>query len=154
MHAGIMTTHYPHRKRKRGRYLTGWLAAALWLLYFLSLLQTRMPPTQTATIVHRELLQGDATLQGPPRILMGIFTRDDEDGKEQRQRYRRLFKDEPRICPIQDDVCQVHYTFVVGANPNAPSQRTDGDLLLSPSSLLSPHSPDINNDDVTRLNIR
>jgi hypothetical protein len=78
-----------------------------------------------------------------PRILIGIFTTDFEDGYEYRSRHRTLFAswNDTRICSLYDyerheqkrrqqsknknnnmmpSKCEYIYTFVIGANPYGP----------------------------------
>ena len=94
-----------------------------------------------------------------PRVLLGIFTRDDAAGAKQRQYYRTLFqgiwKDDPRICRLPDfqkrvssttpsksresssEECLLIYTFVVGAHnardKSVPTEIVE-DLLALPST--------------------
>jgi hypothetical protein len=112
-------------------------------------------------------------------ILVGIFTTDDiKNDREYRSRHRKLFTlwNDPRVCNLVDfqkstaakrALCEVVYTFVVGAsgNVNAPTEwmpqdetdngkRPTNPILLPSTAPFNHSSPDLSKNDVTRLNIR
>ena len=108
------------------------------------------------------------------RILMGIFTTDNMFDATHRKWHRNfilnIWKDE-RMCSLDEfrgsndasfrQNCEVIYTFVAGANPdpNAPTERlrdtdTPESPIEYPGLYNKPIRPDINEPDVTRLNVR
>ena len=108
------------------------------------------------------------------RVLIGIFTMDSDFDASHRKWHRNLFNNvwnDERVCTLGHfrasnntsfrQKCEVIYTFVAGANedPNAPTERLRAtDTATTPIELprgyKRPSKPEINNPDVTHLNIR
>lgn len=131
-------------------------------------------------LFRRELMEthkAPTTESRYPRTLVGIFSRDDEAGAQQRLHYRHIMEsrsNDPRICNIpqfrerqkrlQGDDCMLVYTFVIGAHsPHDTSfpteiadirsiERKNKTVLVD--HIPSPNSGDVNLPDVTRLDIR
>lgn len=109
---------------------------------------------------------------GPPphsrrlRVLFGILTADFKNDHAYRKRHRALFKlwNDPRVCSLPDFKarpletryeCEIIYTFVVGGNPSAPPELVDQSRPREVSKPIHGTTcPDLNEPDVTLLNIR
>jgi hypothetical protein len=104
------------------------------------------------------------------RILVGIFSADLQGEIRYRKRFRDLFRLHPRVCSLADFTtaydslnatsfslpsCEIIYTFVAGGNPNGPAELVDDSLpMLARRPVASKHSADLNDSDMTHLNIR
>mmetsp|Transcript_117452 Transcript_117452/g.339571 ORF Transcript_117452/g.339571 Transcript_117452/m.339571 type:complete len:352 (+) Transcript_117452:234-1289(+) len=97
-----------------------------------------------------------------PRTLLGIISADNRNDCAYRKRHRELFSiwDDPRLCSLADypyrSNCQLIYTFVIGGaeNETAPTELVNSSLpILLPTPLASNY-PDVNDPDVTLLNIQ
>jgi len=97
-----------------------------------------------------------------PKTLVGIISSDTRNDATYRKRHRELFDiwKDPRVCSLADwqrnpqGDCQLMYTFVVGANPEGPTEIVDDTVPLLYESPMQSAFSDIQQDDVTRLNIR
>ena len=117
------------------------------------------------------------------RVVMGIFTADNEEERRYRSKFRQLFKLDPRVCSLaayqrrnidtlynsqkivaptkitssgQVVECELIYTFVAGANPHGPTELVV-ETLDQPFLVNRPvasQSRDFNNEDMTLLNIQ
>ncbi|KAL3910693.1 MAG: hypothetical protein SGILL_007594, partial [Bacillariaceae sp.] len=105
------------------------------------------------------------------RTLMGIFSSDSYNDATYRSRHRKLLNEiwkDARTCSVhefllmenesQRQQCQLLYTFIIGGaqEEDAPTERLE-DTLTNPltlSQIEKPMRSDVNNDDVTLLNIR
>jgi Galactosyltransferase len=109
----------------------------------------------------------DRRHSGRLRVLIGITTADFENDIVYRKRHRALFRlwNDTRVCTLtqlkqelDNNRCQLIYTFVAGGNPDASTVLLDG----SRSFEVSGHqqhsaaitSQDYNRPDMTLLNIR
>jgi hypothetical protein len=119
----------------------------------------------------KSLTLDEEELLAPPdhsgrlRILLGILTADFYNDQAYRRRHRMLFKiwNDPRVCSLPDFKtlpvseryrCQIIYTFVMGGNPNATPQLVDDSRPMLATKPVKGLSTDINDADVTLLNIR
>ena len=108
---------------------------------------------------------------GPPkhsrrlRVLFGILTADFKNDEAYRKRHRTLFKlwNDKRVCslpdfktmPLEDRYeCEIIYTFVVGANPDSPPELVDESRPFEVDRPYRGQCKDLNEPDVTLLNIR
>ena len=105
-----------------------------------------------------------------PRVLVGIFTQDDATGYEQRQAYRRMIRNmnDKRVCALDEylkssspsstsESCSLVHTFVVGQMTGTTTEIVDETvtpLTLRQQVETSSQGTDLNQPDVTRLNIR
>jgi hypothetical protein len=101
----------------------------------------------------------------PPKVLVGILSDDSFNGCTYRKRHRELlgiWKD-PRTCSLPDyrswteeqrSKCELIYTFVVGGNPEGPTEIVDNTTSLLMPKPVKAYREDINDADVTVLNIR
>jgi hypothetical protein len=105
------------------------------------------------------------------RMIMGIFSSDSYNDATYRNRHRKLLNEiwkDSRTCTVHEFLhmeeqssrkqCQLLYTFIIGAakEEDAPTERLE-DTPTNPLTLPQVENPmrsDVNNDDVTRLNIR
>ena len=105
------------------------------------------------------------------RTLMGIFSSDSYNDATYRSRHRKLLNEiwkDSRTCSVHDFLlmedeakrqqCQLLYTFIIGGSPeeDAPTERLE-DTPTSPLTLPQMEKPmraDVNDNDVTLLNIR
>ena len=118
-------------------------------------------------------LNGGSHLLRNSRILIGIFTTDNLFDATHRKWHRNLFKvwNDERTCSLDQfresndtslkQNCEVIFTFVAGANqdPNAPTERLRGldtpeTPIEFPGGYKNPIKEDMNDPDVTNLNIR
>ena len=108
------------------------------------------------------------------RTLLGIISADTRNDCSYRKRHRDLFQlwNDTRVCSLpeletmttsqQQQRCQLVYTFVIGAGdlsdktqPHPPPPMiVDNRTRLYRRTPLQSKFPDVNQDDVTRLNIR
>jgi hypothetical protein len=104
------------------------------------------------------------------RILLGIMSADFPDELAYRDQFRKLFQifaehQDSRVCSLGDFLaqpesrhgCQLVYTFVLGGNPDGPTELVNDSLpLLVPNVLLNSTSAasDKLRNDMTVLNIR
>ena len=110
-----------------------------------------------------------------PRLLLGIFTTNSPIERHRRRVIRNTYlkyysssdtQQEHRICSfsdiinkkVQEEKCQVAYSFVVGGNATGPTERVDFDpskhsITIDPTLQLDGHDHTVE-DDVTYLNIR
>jgi len=108
---------------------------------------------------------------GPPphsrrlRVLMGIVTADFKNDHAYRKRHRSLFGlwNDPRVCSLPDFKslpveeryeCEIIYTFVMGANPEASPELVDDSRPPEVTRPIKGLCPDLNEPDMTLLNIR
>jgi len=102
---------------------------------------------------------------GRLRILIGILTADFFNDQVYRKRHRMLFKlwDDERVCslpefkqkpPNERYTCEFIYTFVIGANPEASPELVDGSRPMEVQRPIKGISNDLNEPDMTLLNIR
>ena len=103
--------------------------------------------------------------QGRLKILWGVLTADFYNDQAYRKRHRKLFElwDDPRVCSLPDfkaksleerDVCELIYTFVVGASPAETTELVDDSRPMLATRPVQAKSPDFNDADVTLLNIQ
>ena len=103
--------------------------------------------------------------QGRLRILVGILTADFSNDESYRKRHRQLFKlwNDKRVCSLPDFKsrpldrryeCQVIYTFVIGANPDASPELVDDSRPMEVDKPIRGKCSDLNEPDMTLLNIR
>lgn len=102
---------------------------------------------------------------GRLRVLWGILSADFFNDQVYRKRHRDLFKlwNDPRVCSLpnfrkmskdEQYQCQLVYTFVLGSNPDAPPQLLDNSRPMEVTGPVKGKGPDLNNPDITHLNIR
>jgi len=102
---------------------------------------------------------------GRLRILLGILTADFYNDQAYRRRHRMLFQiwNDPRVCSLPDFKslpineryrCQIIYTFVMGGNPHATPELVDDSRPMLATKPVKGLSTDLNDADVTLLNIR
>ena len=102
---------------------------------------------------------------GRLRVLVGILTADFFNDQVYRKRHRMLFKlwDDERVCSLPEFkqkpaseryTCELIYTFVIGANPDAPPELVDGSRPFEVKRPIRGISNDLNEPDMTLLNIR
>lgn len=108
---------------------------------------------------------------GPPkhtrrlRVLFGILTADFKNDETYRKRHRTLFKlwNDKRVCSLPDFKsmpleeryeCELIYTFVMGANPNATTELVDDSRPFEVTRPVRGTCSDLNEPDTTLLNIR
>lgn len=102
-----------------------------------------------------------------PKMLIGVFSSDTFNDCTHRKRHRELFSiwNDRRTCSLPEyrsgdedlkEACQVIYTFVVGAGDKAtaPTEIVDDSVDLLVDRIENPYREDINDADVTRLNIK
>jgi hypothetical protein len=101
----------------------------------------------------------------PPKVLVGILSDDSFNGCTYRKRHKKLlgiWKD-ARTCSLPDyrswkeeqrSKCELIYTFVVGGNPEGPTEIVDNTTALLMPKPVKALRDDINDADVTVLNIR
>ena len=99
------------------------------------------------------------------RVLFGILTADFKNDETYRKRHRTLFKlwNDKRVCslhdfkrmPIEDRYeCELIYTFVIAANPDETPELVDNSRPFEVSRPITGISSDLNNPDMTLLNIK
>lgn len=99
------------------------------------------------------------------RVLFGILTADFKSDEAYRKRHRTLFKlwNDKRVCslpdfksmPLEDRYeCEIIYTFVIAANPEAPTELVDESRPFEIERPYQGTSRDLNEPDVTLLNIK
>jgi len=109
-----------------------------------------------------------------PRVLLGIFTRDGPFEPQYRKVFRNLFALHPWVCSLgrykdlttenpDNNVCELIYTFVLGSNPDGPTELVDGVMedrhtngslpILADYDAHERGNGDLNMDDITMLNI-
>jgi hypothetical protein len=102
---------------------------------------------------------------GRLRVLVGIVSADFFNDQVYRKRHRELFKlwNDERVCslpefkskPLQERyVCELIYTFVIGANPNTTPELVDHSRPFEVQRPITGTSRDLNEPDMTLLNIR
>ena len=108
---------------------------------------------------------GSSPHSGRLRVLVGILSADIFNDQVYRKRHRTLFKlwNDPRVCTLPEFkkkplseryVCELIYTFVIGANPNATPELVDNSRPFEVTRPISGISKDLNEPDMTLLNIR
>ena len=109
---------------------------------------------------------GKPQRSGRLRVLIGILSTDGlKNDQEYRKRHRNLFKlwNDPRVCSLPDFktrplseryVCELIYTFVIGANPEASPELVDNSRPFEVDRPITGTSRDLNEPDMTLLNIR
>jgi len=108
---------------------------------------------------------GQPKHSGRLRVLLGILTADFYNDQAYRKRHRALFKlwNDPRVCSLPDFKalplneryrCELIYTFVMGGNPDAPPELVDDSRPALATKPVKGKSSDLNDPDVTLLNIR
>jgi hypothetical protein len=130
---------------------------------------TQAQPQTTNSHIHGRPQQNQQQYRYP-RVLMGIFSSDSYNDATYRSRHRKLMWEiwkDSRVCNVHQFLhnatvrsnCQLLYTFVIGgANPNqdAPTELLE-DTPSNPLTLSKMDAPtrdDVNQEDVTLLNIR
>lgn len=99
------------------------------------------------------------------RVLFGILTADFKNDETYRKRHRALFRlwDDRRVCSLHDfkrmpmEVryeCQLVYTFVIAANPNQTTELVDNSRPFEVSRPIRGSCNDLNEPDMTLLNIK
>ncbi len=102
---------------------------------------------------------------GRLRVLIGILSADFFNDQVYRKRHRNLFNlwNDPRVCSLPDFktrplseryVCELIYTFVIGANPTASPELVDNSRPFEVDRPITGTSRDLNEPDMTLLNIR
>lgn len=102
---------------------------------------------------------------GRLRVLVGILTADFFNDQAYRRRHRMLFQlwNDTRVCSLPDFKalpiheryrCQIIYTFVMGGNPHASPVLVDDSRPILATKPIKGLSSDVNDPDVTLLNIR
>lgn len=121
--------------------------------------------------MHEVNVMPDRLKYGPPkhsrrlRVLFGILTADFKNDQTYRKRHRTLFKlwADKRVCSLPDFKmmpleeryeCELIYTFVIGANPNATTELVDDSRPFEVARPIYGTCSDLNDPDVTLLNIR
>jgi hypothetical protein len=103
--------------------------------------------------------------KGRLKVLWGVLTADFYNDQAYRKRHRKLFElwDDPRVCSLPDfkqksveerDVCELIYTFVVGGNQETTPELVDDSRPMTATRPVSGKSPDLNDPDMTLLNIK
>jgi hypothetical protein len=101
----------------------------------------------------------------PSRILVGILSCDSFNDRSYRRRHRRLFQlwNDTRVCSLpeyeatQNPSCELIWTFIVGGNnndPNAPTEIVNSSYPILATKPIQTKHEDINDPDVSPLNIR
>lgn len=99
------------------------------------------------------------------RVLFGILTADFKNDETYRKRHRTLFElwNDKRVCSLPDFKsmpleeryeCELIYTFVMAANPNATTELVDDSRPFEVDRPISGTCRDVNEPDMTLLNIR
>jgi hypothetical protein len=99
------------------------------------------------------------------RVLFGILTADFKSDQAYRKRHRTLFKlwKDKRVCSLPDFRsmpleerydCEVIYTFVIAANPHASTELVDDSRPFEVSRPYRGVCGDVNDPDMTLLNIK
>jgi Galactosyltransferase len=108
---------------------------------------------------------GSSPHNGRLRVLVGILSADFFNDQVYRKRHRTLFRlwNDPRVCSLPEFktkplseryVCELIYTFVVGANPKASPELVDNSRPFEVNRPITGVSRDLNEPDMTLLNIR
>lgn len=108
---------------------------------------------------------GSAPHNGRLRVLVGILSADFFNDQVYRKRHRNLFElwNDERVCSLPEFkkkpvaeryVCELIYTFVIGANPDASPELVDGSRPMEVQRPVIGVSKDLNEPDMTLLNIR
>jgi hypothetical protein len=90
---------------------------------------------------------------GAMRMLLGIFTSEDDGDLQSRDLFRSLLRVHPNVCHLRDyqrwknTTCELVYVFVVGGNPEAHTELVDDSRPIE-VSVAEP------SDDTVYLNIR
>jgi hypothetical protein len=135
--------------------------------------QQRLPTTTTSTMTTTNNHHNQRRVA--PRILIGIISSDTYNDSAYRKRHRQMFSiwNDTRVCSLPElqrrsveegKACQIVYTFVIGANRDldGPTEIVSNTTknnqnmyipLLVPKPIKAAHA-DVNNDDVSLLNIR
>jgi hypothetical protein len=100
------------------------------------------------------------------KMFVGIFSSDSFNGCTYRKRHRELFQiwNDTRVCSLPEyqsrseeerEPCQLIYTFVVGGgDKTAPTEITDNSTQLFVEKPIKAYRDDVNDPDVTLLNIK
>lgn len=123
----------------------------------LSAIAPRQPP--------EKLQYGKPPHSGRLRVLVGILTADFFNDSVYRKRHRNLFNlwNDDRVCSLPEFKtkplklryrCEFIYTFVIGANPEASPELVDGSRPMEVDRPIQGISKDLNEPDMTLLNIR
>lgn len=126
---------------------------------------TAAASTAAARTVPDRLRFGAPRHSGRLRVLVGVLSADFFNDQVYRKRHRALFQlwNDERVCSLPEFkskpigeryVCQLIYTFVIGANPKAPPQLVDGSRPMEVVRPITGLSKDLNEPDMTLLNIR
>jgi Galactosyltransferase len=108
---------------------------------------------------------GSSPHNGRLRVLVGILSADFFNDQVYRKRHRTLFQlwNDPRVCSLPEFkskplseryVCELIYTFVIGANPKASPELVDNSRPFEVTRPITGVSRDLNEPDMTLLNIR
>jgi len=124
-------------------------------------------PASVTSLMDEDLASyhGTPKHSGRLRVLFGILTADFFNDQAYRKRHRMLFAlwNDPRVCSLPDFKampmderyrCELIYTFVMGGNPDATPELVDDSRPMLATKPIKGKSPDINDPDVTLLNIR
>ena len=126
---------------------------------------SRDETVMASPVLPEKLRFGANRHNGRLRVLVGILSADFFNDKVYRKRHRALIKlwNDERVCslpefkskPIDERyVCQLIYTFVIGANPNASPELVDNSRPMEVARPITGQSNDLNEPDMTLLNLR
>jgi Galactosyltransferase len=116
-------------------------------------------------VVPQKYRFGASPHNGRLRVLLGILSADFFNDQVYRKRHRSLFQiwNDERVCSLpefkskpadQRYLCELIYTFVIGANPKAAPELVDGSRPMEVRRPIRGVSVDLNEPDMTLLNIR
>jgi hypothetical protein len=168
-----MTDAVRRRTTKPGRRQILELAIALATIFFSLLEIGTLISTHTAAgsrilpAVLEETFSTKQQHQRPTRVLIGIFSADTNPDLRYRRKFRELFGIDPRVCSLASFInrknevgghiqCELIYTFVVGANNDGPTELVDNSFPILVERPIKDEAitADLNNDDMTLLNIK
>ena len=123
------------------------------------------PRQQNRLNVATKYRVGTPPHNGRLRVLIGILSADFFNDQVYRKRHRSLFKlwNDSRVCSLPDFksmplaeryTCELIYTFVIGANPDASPELVDNSRPFEVNRPITGTSRDLNDPDMTLLNIR
>ena len=126
---------------------------------------TKMQRQQSQQDVAAKYRVGKPPHSGRLRVLIGILSADFFNDQVYRKRHRSLFTlwNDPRVCSLPDFksmplseryICELIYTFVIGANPDASPELVDNSRPFEVDRPITGTSRDLNEPDMTLLNIR
>ena len=123
------------------------------------------PADQVNVVLPERLQYGQPKHSRRLRVLFGILTADFKGDEAYRKRHRKLFAlwNDKRVCslpdfksmPLEDRYeCEIIYTFVIGANPEESPELVDDSRPFEINRPYRGLCGDLNEPDVTLLNIR